>query len=445
MMRFERRTGPELGERAPAYPSHDVPDWYRDAKLGFFIHWGIYSVPAWAETEATTAVEDAYTHHRYAEWYANTVRIPGGGARAMHEERFGLGTSYEDLADRWSVPNGAVERLIEQIAATGAQYVVPTTKHHDGFCLWETPTTPFNAGARGPRRDLVAAIHDEVRRRRMRFGVYFSGAHDWHVADFPPIESDTDLFRSRRNDAAFARYAASQLEELVDRFEPDLLWNDIDWPDAGKADDEFGLAAMLRRYFDRVPHGTINDRWGVPLHGFHTREYMHVDGIPEHPWESTRGLGRSFGINEAEGPEESLSGEELVRLLVDVVARGGNLLINVGPRADGSIPEVQAAAMQGLGAWMGEHARFVLGTRPWLRVDDRADWRALRAAGAVHLLALAPDRGAVPIPHELAGRRWQWPDGSEAEQRDEGGAQSLVIPDALRGLPVAVATTQELR
>lgn len=443
MMRFEQRTGPDLGEAAPAYPEHAVPDWYRDAKLGFFIHWGIYSVPAWAETEATTAVEDAYKHHRYAEWYGNTVRIPGGGARALQEERYGAGTSYEDLADRWVVGDGAVERLMEQIAATGAQYVIPTTKHHDGFCLWDTTTTPFNAVARGPKRDLIAAIHDETRRRGMRFGVYFSGAHDWHVADFPPIESDTDLFRHRRNDATFARYAAEQLGELVDRFQPDVLWNDIDWPDGGKGDDAFGVAALLRHYFERVPHGTVNDRWGVPLHGFHTREYMHVDGIPEHPWESTRGLGRSFGINEAEGADESLSGEALVRLLVDVVARGGNLLINVGPRADGTIPDVQAAAMRELGDWMREHGSSLLGSRPWLRVEEGANWRVVRHEGSVHLLALDPASGVVHVPTELAGAHWRWSDGSEAERRDESERAMLVVPTALAGLPVAVAVTED--
>ena len=435
MMRFEAPTGPDLGAQAPRYPEHVVPGWYRDAKLGFFVHWGIYSVPAWAETKPCAEPEHAYARHRYAEWYANTVRIEGSGARRLHEDRYGVGCTYEDLADRWAPADGAVEALVERIAGTGAQYVVPTTKHHDGFCLWRTATTPFHAGTRGPRRDLIDAFARATRARSMRFGVYFSGAHDWHVADLPPITSDADVFRLRRNDPAFARFAAAQLDELVELFEPDLLWNDIDWPDAGKGRESYGVAALLERYLERVPHGTFNDRWGVPCHGFLTREYLEVDGIPQAPWESTRGLGHSFGCNEAEGVAESLSGRDLVRLLVDVVARGGNLLINVGPRADGSIPDVQAAAMDVLGEWMAAHGDALLGSRPWERVDDRGDWRAVRKDDGVRLLAIDPAAGSVTVPIELAQRRWRWSDGTEVHAR----GSRLDVPEALRATPVAVA------
>ena len=188
------------------------------------------------------------------------------------------------------------------------------------------------------------------RKAGARFGVYFSGALDWHVSDFPPIESDTDLFRFRRQDELFSRYCADQLEELMARFAPDVLWNDIEWPDGGKGPDSFGVAALLSRYFAQVPEGVVNDRWGVPYHGFLTREYNHIDSIQDKVWESTRGLGFSFGYNQSEDTRHSLSGAELVRLFVDVVSKNGNLLINVGPRADGSIPELQLAAMREAGS-----------------------------------------------------------------------------------------------
>lgn len=270
--------------------------------------------------------------------------------------------------------------------------------------------------------------------------MYFSGALDWHVSDFPPIESDTDLFRFRRNDAWFARYAAAQLEELVERFAPDLLWNDIEWPDGGKGHEDYALAALLQRYFDRVPHGVVNDRWGVPYHGFLTREYMDIRGIQPEVWESTRGLGFSFGYNAAETPEHTLAGDALVRLLVDVVAGNGNLLINVGPRADGTIPELQHKSMRTLGRWLAANGEAVYGTRPWLRASEQhgAPVRYTSADGAVFVHALEPSIGELALPDELAGGAVSWV-GAVGAGTTEVYDAHVAIPDVLRGEPVAVA------
>lgn len=276
--------------------------------------------------------------------------------------------------------------------------------------------------------------------------MYFSGALDWHVSDFPPIESDTDLFRFRRNDAWFARYAAAQLEELVERFAPDLLWNDIEWPDGGKGHEDYALAALLQRYFDRVPHGVVNDRWGVPYHGFLTREYMDIRGIQPEVWESTRGLGFSFGYNAAETPEHTLAGNALVRLLVDVVAGNGNLLINVGPRADGTIPELQHESMRTLGRWLAANGEAVYGTRPWLRASEQhgAPVRYTSADGAVFVHALEPSIGELRLPDELAGGAVSWVGAAGAETAAVDDAH-VAIPDVLRGEPVAVARVNARR
>ena len=446
MMNFEKRTGPDFGAAAPTYPSQGVPDWYRDAKLGFFVHWGLYSVPAWAVQHGegvNVPTEDAYAWHQYAEWYGNTVRIAGSPTWERHQRLYGPGTSYEDLADRWDAAAFDADAFVGALVDAGARYIVPTTKHHEGFCLWGTETTGFNAVARGPRRDLIAEFHDATRRAGARFGVYYSGALDWHVSDFPAIESDTDLFRYRRNDAHFARYAATQLEELVERFSPDLLWNDIDWPDAGKDAADYSVAALLGRYFDAVPDGVVNDRWGVPYHGFLTREYTHIPDIIPQPWESTRGLGYSFGFNQDEDARHSLSGAALVRLLVDVVAKNGNLLINVGPAADGSIPELQRDAMRALGAWLRANGDAVYGTRPWIRMGEEtgAPRRYTRSADAVHLHAMDPSTGEVALPAEFGAVEIRWADGTPARtEADAHGVRIAEIPAGLRVEPVAVLT-----
>lgn len=441
-MKFETRTGPDFGDQAPDYPSTTVPEWYRDAKLGCFIHWGLYSLPAWAVSRPGVPVEDAYTYHQYAEWYGNTVRITGSPTWQHHQATYGTGTSYEDLADLWHADGFDADALVGELVAAGARYVVPTTKHHEGFCLWDTATTGFNSVRRGPRRDLVAELHDATRRAGVRFGTYFSGALDWHVSDFPPIESDTDLFRHRRHDELFSRYAAAQVDELIARFAPDVLWNDIEWPDGGKGRDEYGVAALLARYFRAVPDGVVNDRWGVPYHGYLTREYLDVDTIQEQVWESTRGLGLSFGYNQNEDEQQSLSGTDLVRLFVDVVSKNGNLLINVGPRSDGSVPELQLAALRELGAWLQVNGPAVYGTRPWLRCGEPVGVpRAYTSSpGEVHVHVLDPGFGSVDLPPELSaavGARWA--DGTTAEVT--GGV--AVVPEHLRGAPVAVLSVRE--
>lgn len=444
MLNFETRTGPDLGAAAPTYPGLEVPAWYRDAKLGFFVHWGLYSVPAWGTPPGSVPVpaEDAYTHHQYAEWYANTVRIPGSPTRRFHEETYGVGVSYEDLADLWTVDGFDASTLVGELVSAGGRYVVPTTKHHDGFCLWGTATTPFNALRRGPRRDLIAEIADATAAAGARLGLYFSGAHDWHVADHPPIESDTDLFRYRRNDGSFARYAATQLRELVERFRPAVLWNDIDWPDAGKTDGPDGLAALLREYLAAVPDGVVNDRWGVPAHGFLTREYSHVPETMAVPWEATRGLGWSFGHNRNEGPEQTVSERELIHLLVDVVSKNGNLLLNVGPRADGSLPELQRERLRALGRWMAVNGEAVYGTRPWRRHGDGAETAYTRRDDDLYVHVLDPARTEITLAADLVASDGSLPEG--ARWLGAGPATGGAVVDVPVGLRDTVAAVLHL-
>lgn len=352
MLTFEGRTGPGADVE---YPALSVPAWWREAGLGLFVHWGIYSVPAFASPPGPRDGElDAYARHTYAEWYANTIRIPGSPAAAEHAARWG-DRPYVSLLDEWHAEHFDADALARDAVAWGCRYLVLTTKHHDGCCLWDSATTDFTTAARGPRRDLVAEVVEACRRHRLRVGLYFSGALDWHVSDFGPITSDEELFAFRRNDIEFARYQAAQLDELVERFAPDLLWNDIDWPDAGKTGDDVGVAALWRRWLTRVPDGVTNDRWGVPARGHLTREYAPTVVDPGEPWEATRGIGHSFGINDAERPDDLLSAEELCRWHDDVRAAGGNVLVNVGLAASGEVPARYRERLDVLGRHVARH------------------------------------------------------------------------------------------
>ena len=142
-------------------------------------------------------------------------------------------------------------------------------KAHDGVALWDTPGTGTrNTVYRGPRRDLVREVEHATRQAGLRFGVYYSGGLDWSITDLPPLRllPGLDLSRSvrsvRPNDAAYAAYAYLHVRDLIDRYRPDVLWNDIEWPDAGKHGGTLGLLELFSHYYATVPHGIVNDRSG---------------------------------------------------------------------------------------------------------------------------------------------------------------------------------------
>ncbi|WP_250506168.1 alpha-L-fucosidase [Bowdeniella massiliensis] len=449
MFNFEDRTGPANLAATVRYPDATVPDWYLDAKLGFFIHLGLYSVPAWAyrpggpysEGEpAPTPMELAYSHHRYAEWYGNTWRLPDSPCRKFHEDSFGVGTSYEDFADRFTPHSENLAELTSRLIGAGGRYIVPTTKHHDGYCLWDTETTNFNSVKRGPGIDVIDAVASVVSDSDARLGLYFSGALDWHVSDFPPINSDTDLFAFRRNDENYAQYAATQLLELIDRFKPDLLWNDIDWPDGGKGTADFALASILTQYYEHFPEGVVNDRWGIPHHGFLTREYSHVPDIMDRPWEATRGLGRSFGINTNEDPADRLSSLELIHLLLDVSAKGGNLLINVGPDAAGELDTYQSKTVDDLGEWMSQFGALLYGTRPATAFTAESPGDLRFVTKGQDLICYVRDRSAsvVALPSWATGTRAQWLVDGNHQDAAISSERTVDIPAASSETPIAL-------
>jgi alpha-L-fucosidase len=160
---------------------------------------------------------------------------------------------------------------------------------------------------------------------------------------------------------AYGKYADAQIRELIARYHPAVLWNDIDWPKSG---DALGIMAD---YYNTVPDGVIDDRFGVKHADFTSPEYEKVDAIQTRKWEECRGLGRSFGYNRAEGEAETIAPDELIYLLVDIVSKNGNLLLDVGPEADGTIPPVQMERLRALGAWLHQNGEAIYGTQPWSR------------------------------------------------------------------------------
>ncbi len=426
-----------------------LPTWFADAKFGIFIHWGPYSVPAWAEPSgALGAVPEEvwFTHNAYAEWYYNTSRIPGSPAAQHHAQVYG-GAPYDDFLDAWSARDFDPADWARLFAAAGAEYVIPTSKHHDGVTLWEAPGTGArNTVHRGPKRDLLGEIAEAVRAEGLRFGVYYSGGLDWSVTDFPPHTTEAEVRELRPRDAAYNLYAFEHVQDLVRRYSPSVLWNDIEWPDSGKRGGPGSLYTLFEQYYQAVPDGVVNDRWGDTHHDFGTSEYeYHLDAEGAGPWENCRGIGFSFGYNQAEDERQSLDGKGLARHLTDVVSRGGRLLLNVGPTAEGLIAPVQRRALEGLGRWMeaaGPQLRASSPVAPGTARPSDDPWvRWLSTPG--QLIALVDAAGTVPLDVRADGLRLtdvQVLNGS-AEVQDDGGRLSATVDPSPDGPCVILLPT----
>jgi len=382
---------------------HQVPEWFHDAKLGIFIHWGLYSVPAFAVT-GLNLIEvikqegfgGQFKKNPYAEWYLNSLRIIDSPTHQYHKDQYGKDFAYEDFIPLFNeaIKNWNPTEMAETFKKAGAQYVVLVTKHHDGFLLW--PSTHSHPKKEGyhTSRDIVGELTQAVKERDMKMGFYYSGALDWSFNP-NPIMGIIDLLTSGITDQEYIDYANNHWYELIDNYEPLILWNDIGYPPGTNIYEIFAY------FYNSHPKGVVNDRWsqiskvmrkiikfkpfaaiirwvakrrfikgisGVPSkmhYDFKTPEYTHFQQIKKDKWESTRGIGNSFGYNQFEKEEDYLTSEELIKMFVDIVSKNGNLLLNVGPKADGTIPELQEKCLLELGEWLEINGAAIFGTRPW--------------------------------------------------------------------------------
>lgn len=341
--------------------THQVPKWYDDCKFGIFIHWGIYSVPAYAPHTWELGEVDSkewFADNPYAEWYYNSLNIGKGPTYEHHMEKYGKDFKYEDFIPMWKAENWDPAKWADLFKKAGAQYVVLTTKHHDGFCLYPSKYTDFNCVKMGPKRDITGELTDAVRAEGIRMGLYYSGLIDWQYANDPIFEDD-DLFGTASPTFEYADYSYKQMMELVDTYEPSLVWNDIGWP---KQSEEM-MPFFLAHYYNKVEEGVVNDRFNDRYHDFLTKEYKQGKVDRSEKWEMCRGMGLSFGYNENEGDDQIISEQGLISLLVGTVANNGNLLINIGPKADGTIPAEQERRLLVLGSWLETNGEGIYETR----------------------------------------------------------------------------------
>lgn len=379
-----------------------LPEWFDAAKLGIFIHWTAAAIPGYGalrhpELGANADWETFFRDNPYAEWYQNSIAIPGSPAAVRHAERYGERPFDEFVAQfRAGIRSWDPEPWADLFARAGARYVVLVTKHADGFALWPTGQHhPHKPEWHAPR-DVVGELAAAVRARGMRFGTYYMSGVDWSFGGLP-ITDMASLLAATPTTEEFAAYVYAQWHELIDRYEPSLLWNDMGSPPG------LDVTSLFDHYLRRVPDGVINNRFDLVRQStgdldcdFLTPEYS-TEAPAGRKWEACRGMGTSFGFNREETDATYTPAAELIRTLVDVVARGGNLLLNVGPTGAGDIPWAQANRLLSIGRWLEDNGHAIYATRPWVRASgttaDGLEVRYTATDDAVYALVLGAPTG----------------------------------------------------
>ena len=332
-------------------------EWFSEAKLGIFIHWGIYSRGDWSESwsfhNQTVSVEDYFAQE--ADFTAS---------------------AYDPA--QW----------VSLIRGSGAKYTVITTKHHDGFALWDTQAGDVSAvKSAAAGRDVLTPFVDEVRAQGgLKLGLYYS-LIDWPRDDYPNIfragPAKYDIHREPERWQHFLDFNKAQLMELQEAYRPDLYWFDGDWEFSSEEWDAPGIVQMLRK---ANPDVIVNSR--IQGNGDYATPEL---GVPvKRPesrwWETCMTINDSWGYRKQD--VNFKSAETVICMLCDCLSMGGNLLLDIGPRADGSIPEEEVALLRELGRWTSKHAEAIYPTRAGIPAGHVQAYTALNRAGDILYLYL---------------------------------------------------------
>ena len=345
-----------------------VPGWFEDSKFGIFIHWGVYSVPAWGPTGDSIGIYD-----KYAEWYWRKLDAPGKVQKyfqEFHQKTYGPNFKYQDFAPMFKAELFEPDKWAELFKESGAKYIVLTSKHHEGFTLWPSAQSwNWNSVDVGPHRDLCGDLTASVKKAGLHMGFYYS-LYEWYN---PTYMTDLNKYVDQ--------HMIPQMKDLVTRYTPDILWTDGEWDKPSK---DWKSEEFLAWLYNESPVKTnivVNDRWGSETRskhgGIYTTEYglVHdkegVDAGIAKPWEECRGIGNSFGYSRTEGLNDYSTAEHLIKTLVTTVSAGGNLLLDIGPAADGTIPVIMQQRLMEMGNWLKINGEAIYGTRAFIK--DKSD------------------------------------------------------------------------
>jgi alpha-L-fucosidase len=359
---------------------YQVPDWYQNDKFGIFIHWGVYAVPGFGN-----------------EWYPRNMYIQGTPEFEHHLKTYGPHTQfgYKDFIQDFKAEKFDPAAWAELFEQAGARFIVPVAEHHDGFAMYDTALSKWSAARMGPRRDVVGELAEAVRQRGMLFGVsshraehwffmnggraYDSDVNDPNYADFygPAVVTENSLqhggeggWKSRdwtpRPDAAYLEDWLARCCELVDKYQPQIFW--FDW-----WIEQIVFQPYVQRfasyYYNRglewgkgVAINYKNYTFPIEAAVWDIERGQLADLRPQF-WQTDTAVSRnSWGYVTNQNYKPS---SEIISDLIDIVSKNGALLLNIGPRPDGTIPDEEQALLREIGAWLKANAEAIYGTRPW--------------------------------------------------------------------------------
>lgn len=341
--------------------NYPIAQWFADAKFGIFIHWGAYAVPA-----------------QFSEWYPRFMYDENHPAFKYHSEHFGDQSKfgYKDFIPLFKAEKFDADEWAELFKKAGARYVIPVAEHHDGFAMYDCSYTKYNAADMGPCRDIVGRLAEAVKNRGMIFGLSSHNAHRWYYYTYKDNYDTTDPNYAQiyckphtagsEPSKEFLENWLARLKELVDKYEPSMMWFDFGW---GRAAFEPYKKEFIAYYYNKAKDWnrdvvvTYKDNHLPAGVGALDIERGRLANIDKNPWQTDTSIDyRSWGY--IQNPDYK-SVNTLVDDLVDIVSKNGCLLLNIAPRSDGTIPKEQKERLLGIGNWLAVNGDAIYGTRPW--------------------------------------------------------------------------------
>jgi alpha-L-fucosidase len=378
-------------------------DWWRDAKFGLFIHWGLYAIPA-------------------GEWKGKA--IPGIGEWIMLRAQVPV-REYEQLAKQFNPVKFDAKEWVSLAKRAGQKYIVITSKHHDGFALYDSKVSDYDIVDATPfGRDPIKELAEECQRQGMRLGFYYSQTQDWHHPGGDGNSWDYDE-SNKDFDGYVQHYVKPQVREILTQYGPVcLIW--FDTPKRISTQQSRELVDLVHQL---QPDCLVNGRIGNALGDYaEARDNRIPDALVQSDWEVPATINDTWGFKKDDHNWKSV--EDLLRKLVDVTSKGGNYLLNVGPTAEGAIPQPSVERLEAMGKWLARNGDSVYGTRPG-PIQGAAWGRTTQKGNTVYLHVFEwPSNGVLRV--EGLGKRATGAalldGGQRLDVSGDGAAATIKVP-----------------